>query len=97
MLKQAEVGVPMAELIRKTGITEQTYYLWLRIYSSNGTDVALMLCEEWSPLQPGTQATLDHCLKLSGFAIPIAQLGLARLANLHDDVVPFQFECAING
>ncbi len=26
VLKQAEVGVPVAELIRKTGITEQTYY-----------------------------------------------------------------------
>ena len=27
-LKQAEVGVPIAELIRKVGITEQTYYRW---------------------------------------------------------------------
>jgi putative transposase len=26
LLKQAEVGVPIAELIRKVGITEQTYY-----------------------------------------------------------------------
>ena len=26
VLKQAEVGVPVAELIRKVGITEQTYY-----------------------------------------------------------------------
>ena len=28
VLKQAEVSVPVAELIRKTGITEQTYYRW---------------------------------------------------------------------
>jgi pimeloyl-ACP methyl ester carboxylesterase len=39
-----------------------------------------MRCEEWSPLDPATQATLDRCLRLSSFAIPIAQVGLARLA-----------------
>jgi len=26
VMKQAEVGVPVAELIRKVGITEQTFY-----------------------------------------------------------------------
>jgi putative transposase len=26
VLKQAEVGVPVAELIRKVGISEQTFY-----------------------------------------------------------------------
>ena len=28
VLKQAEVGVPVAELIRQVGITEQTLYGW---------------------------------------------------------------------
>jgi putative transposase len=28
VLKQAEVGVPVAELIRKVGISEQTIYRW---------------------------------------------------------------------
>ncbi len=28
VLKQAEVGVPVAELIRKVGISEQTFYRW---------------------------------------------------------------------
>ena len=28
VLKQAEVGVPVTELIRKVGISEQTYYRW---------------------------------------------------------------------
>ncbi len=28
MLKQAQVGVPVAEVIRKVGISEQTYYHW---------------------------------------------------------------------
>ena len=32
MLKQAEVGVPVAELIRKVGISEQTFYRWKKQY-----------------------------------------------------------------
>ena len=32
VLKQAEVGVPVTELIRKVGITEQTYYRWKAKY-----------------------------------------------------------------
>ena len=28
VLKQAEVGAPVAELIRKVGISEQTFYSW---------------------------------------------------------------------
>lgn len=32
VLKQAEVGVPVAELIRKVGISEQTFYRWKRHY-----------------------------------------------------------------
>lgn len=39
-----------------------------------------MRCEEWPPMDPAKQATLDRGVKLSSFAIPIARLGLARLA-----------------
>ncbi len=39
-----------------------------------------MRCEEWPPLYPAKQATLDRGCRLSCFAIPIARLGLARLA-----------------
>jgi pimeloyl-ACP methyl ester carboxylesterase len=39
-----------------------------------------MRCEEWPPLNPDRQAELDRGKKLSGFAIPIARFGLARLA-----------------
>lgn len=39
-----------------------------------------MRLEEWPPLDPAKQATLDRGAKLSRFAIPIAQVGLARLA-----------------
>ena len=32
VLKQAEVGVPIVELIRKVGISEQTFYRWKSKY-----------------------------------------------------------------
>jgi len=32
VLKQAEVGVPVAELIRHVGISEQTFYRWKKRY-----------------------------------------------------------------
>jgi pimeloyl-ACP methyl ester carboxylesterase len=39
-----------------------------------------MRCEEWPPLDPTKQATIDRGVKMTGYAIPIAHLGLARLA-----------------
>jgi putative transposase len=38
VLKQAEVGVPVAELIRQVGITEQTLYRWKKQYKGLQTD-----------------------------------------------------------
>jgi putative transposase len=32
VLKQAEVGIPVAEVIRKAGISEQTFYRWKKQY-----------------------------------------------------------------
>jgi len=32
ILKQAEVGVPVAEVIRKAGIAEQTFWRWKKQY-----------------------------------------------------------------
>jgi putative transposase len=32
VMKQAEAGVPVAELIRKAGISEQTFYRWKKQY-----------------------------------------------------------------
>ena len=32
VLKQAEAGVPLAELIRRIGIAEQTFYRWKKQY-----------------------------------------------------------------
>ena len=38
VLKQAEVGVPVAELIRQVGISEQTLYRWKKQYMGLETD-----------------------------------------------------------
>jgi putative transposase len=32
ILKQAELGIPVAELIRQVGISEQTFYRWKKKY-----------------------------------------------------------------
>ncbi len=39
-----------------------------------------MRCEEWPPLNPDKQFMIDRGKKLSGYAVPIALFGLARLA-----------------
>jgi putative transposase len=38
VLKQGEVGVPVAELIRKVGISEQTFYRWKKEYTGLEVD-----------------------------------------------------------
>ncbi|QDH60142.1 transposase [Pandoraea pnomenusa] len=38
ILKQAELGMPVAELIRQVGISEQTFCRWKRLYSGLQTD-----------------------------------------------------------
>ena len=39
VLKRAELGVPVAELIRQVGITEQTLYRWKKKYGGlQGTE-----------------------------------------------------------
>ena len=35
-LKQAQTGTPVAEVIRKMGITEQTFYRWKKQYGGMG-------------------------------------------------------------
>ena len=38
VLKQVELGVPVAEVIRKVGISEQTFYRWKKQYVGLGTE-----------------------------------------------------------
>ncbi len=33
VLKQAELGLPVADLVRQTGISEQTFYRWKKQYA----------------------------------------------------------------
>ena len=38
VLKQAELGMPVADLIRRVGISEQTFYRWKKQYAGLETD-----------------------------------------------------------
>lgn len=38
VLKQAELGMPVADIIRKVGIAEQTFYRWKRQYAGLQSD-----------------------------------------------------------
>lgn len=38
VLKQAELGLPVADLIRQVGISEQTFYRWKRQYAGLESD-----------------------------------------------------------
>ena len=38
VLKQAELGLPVADLTRKVGISEQTFYRWKKQYAGLETD-----------------------------------------------------------
>ena len=35
-LRQGESGTPVAEIVRKMGVTEQTYYRWKKKYAGMG-------------------------------------------------------------
>lgn len=37
-LKQAEMGLPVADLVRQLGISEQTYYRWKRKFAGLESD-----------------------------------------------------------
>ena len=38
VLKQADLGLPVADLIRQVGISEQTFYRWKRQYAGLESD-----------------------------------------------------------
>ena len=66
VLIQSEVGIPVAELIRKTRITEQTYYRWKAQYAGLEVDQVrqiTQLREENSKLkQLVAELTLDKTM-----------------------------------
>jgi putative transposase len=38
VLKQAELGMPVADVVRQVGISEQTYYRWKKQYAGLQSD-----------------------------------------------------------
>jgi DNA invertase Pin-like site-specific DNA recombinase len=44
VLKQSQVGVPVAEVIRKAGISEQTFYRWKAKYAGLEVDDDVERC-----------------------------------------------------
>jgi pimeloyl-ACP methyl ester carboxylesterase len=62
------------------GLVMRRYAL---LYPEDVSGVVLvdpMRCEEWPPMDPTKQAEVDRGARLTGYAIPVAQCGLARLA-----------------
>jgi putative transposase len=47
ILKQADLGIPIAELIRQVGISEQTFYRWKKKYTGLEVDQV----RQWKQLQ----------------------------------------------
>ena len=43
IVKQAELGMPVAELIRRVGISEQTFYRWKKQFTGLEIDQVLQL------------------------------------------------------
>jgi putative transposase len=38
VLKQHELGMPIADLVRQVGISEQTFYRWKKVYAGMESD-----------------------------------------------------------
>lgn len=38
VLKQAELGMPVADIIRQVGVSEQTFYRWKKLYGGLQSD-----------------------------------------------------------
>jgi pimeloyl-ACP methyl ester carboxylesterase len=81
MLQQAGIKPPLVLVGHSFGGLVMRRYALL--YPEDVAGIVLvdpMRCEEWPPMNPAKQAQIDRGKKLSGFAVPIARCGLARLA-----------------
>ena len=76
ILKQQELGTPVAEIVRKFGIAEQTFYRWKKQYgglSSNQVIELKQLQEENGKLEAigrGLKSGQDHAA-----GCPVAKMG----------------------
>ena len=66
VLKQAELGMPVADVIRQMGISEQTFYRWKKQYAGLQSDQVhefKPLRDENAPLKKVvTELTLDKVI-----------------------------------
>lgn len=65
VLKQAELGLPVADLIRKIGISEQTFYRWKKQYAGLESDQvreSKQLSEEKARLNDQPSSNFCHAL-----------------------------------
>ena len=61
-LKQVELGLPVADLIRQLGISEQTYYRWKKSYAGLESD---QVNPKPSDSSISSQRRLNHNLLIS--------------------------------
>lgn len=65
-VKQVEMGLPVAELIRRMGISEQTFYRWKKLYAGLEVDQVRQLRqlqEEYGRLKKVVaELTLDRAM-----------------------------------
>jgi len=81
MLQRAEIPAPYILVGHSFGGLVMRRYALL--YPEDVQGIVLvdpMRCDEWPPMDPSKQAMLDRGARLTGYAIPIARFGLARLA-----------------
>lgn len=91
VLKQAEAGTPVAELIRHVGISQQSFYRWRKQYAGLQTDQVRqlkLLQEENAWLKKLVaeltldKAMLSHVLQKSGEALPEAACDRSSACNV---------------
>lgn len=79
VLKQAALGLPVADLVRQVGISEQTFYRWKKQYAGLESDQVQefkQLAEEWPAeeagggAQSGQSGSAGRAVKIKQFPGP---------------------------
>ena len=76
VLKQAELGLSVAELTRQVGISEQTFYRWKKQYGGLQSDQVRKLTVNLDQLMQAGQP--DSC-ELSGARLASGRIALSQL------------------
>ena len=58
VLKQVELGMPVADLIRQVGISEQTFYRWKKQHAGLQSEQVRVTCSP--PAVPGRSSKVRH-------------------------------------